>query len=259
MKTVVITGAAGAVGTAVAPLLGKRYRLRLTDRVRPSWCRPDQEFVAADLLDVNALRGALSGADGVIHLGAFGREGTWEQILRANIQGTYNLFEAARFASVPRVVYASSVHAVGYYPRARRIGVDEHVRPDSRYGLSKCFGEACASLFADKFGLRVLVVRIGNAAPKPVDERRLSIWISARDLAQLFEIGLEHPDLHYEIVYGASGNRRTWWDNSSAFHLGYRPLDDSEEYAAELLKNGPIEDQNVPGVLHQGGHFVALD
>ncbi len=157
-----------------------------------------------------------------------------------------------------RVVFASSVHAIGFYPRRHRIGADVTVRPDSRYGLAKCFGEATGALYADKFGLEVLCIRIGNAWPKPVDERRLSIWISDRDLAQLVRIGLEHPQLRYEIVYGASGNLRSFWDNSAAERLGYRPEDDAEDYANELLANGPIEDTDDPSVQWQGGGFTTV-
>jgi uronate dehydrogenase len=157
-----------------------------------------------------------------------------------------------------KVAITDSVHAVGFYPRSQRLGVNEYVRPDSRYGVSKCFGEAVGSLFADKFGMRVLVVRIGNANPKPVDERRLSIWTSMRDLAQLFRIGVEHPGLGYEIVYGVSANTRSFWGNDAAERLGYRPQDNSEEFAEELLRNGPIESADGPGAARQGGGFVTL-
>ena len=135
-------------------------------------------------------------------------EGPWETILQSNIIGCYNLFEAARRKGVKRVVFASSNHAVGFYPRYHRIGIDVTVRPDSRYGVSKAFGEALGSLYADKHGLRVLCLRIGNVGDKPLDKRRLSIWISPEDLAQLVRIGLEHPDLRFEIFYGASNNER---------------------------------------------------
>ncbi len=108
-------------------------------------------------------------------------------------------------------------------------------RPDSRYGVSKAFGEALASLYSDKHGIGVLCTRIGNFGPKPIDKRRLAIWISPRDYTQLVRIGLEHPDIRYEIVYGVSNNRRSWYDNSNAERLGYRPQDDSEPYAEAVL------------------------
>ena len=129
-------------------------------------------------------------------------------------------------------MFASSNHVVGFYPRQRRIGVDAPVRPDSRYGVSKAFGEALAALYAYKHGLRVTCLRIGNVGDVPADRRRLSIWLAPQDLVQLIRIGLEHPDIRYEIFYGASDNARGWWDNSAAFRLGYRPQGRAEDHGA---------------------------
>ena len=256
MKKILITGAAGAIGTSLRGLLADTYRLRLSDLNPVENLDEKEEFVPGDLADRSVVNTILRGVDGVIHLGGISGEDTWDNILENNIVGTYNVFEAARQARVSRVVYASSVHAVGFYPRATEIPVDVTVRPDSRYGLSKCFGEAVGSLYADKYALRVMCIRIGNAYPQPVDERRLSIWISDRDLASLICIGLEHPDLRYEIVYGASGNTRGFWDNSAAYRLGYAPQDNAEDYAESLLKEGPIEDPASPGTALQGGDFA---
>ena len=162
-------------------------------------------------------------------------EAPWETILQSNIIGCYNLFEAARRKGVKRVVFASSNHAVGFYPRHHHIGTDVTVRPDSRYGVSKAFGEALGSLYADKHGLRVLCLRIGNVGDKPLDKRRLSIWVKPEDLAQLIRIGLEHPDLRFEIFYGASWNERAWWDNHRAYDYGYRPTGRAEDYLEHAL------------------------
>ena len=150
---------------------------------------------------------------------------------QANIIGCYNLFEAARRRGVERIVFASSNHAVGFYPRQRRIGIEAPVRPDSRYGVSKAFGEALAALYAFKHGLRVTSLRIGNVTDVPVDKRRLSIWMKPEDLVQLIRIGLEHPDIRYEIFYGASDNARGWWDNGAAFRFGYRPQGRAEDHS----------------------------
>ncbi len=141
----------------------------------------------------------------------------------------------------------------------RTIGVDRTVRPDSRYGLSKAFGEALASLYADKYGAECLVVRIGHILAKPGNPRDLAIWLSPRDFVQLIAIGLDHPDLHYEIVYGMSDNARAWWDGSNARRLGYRPEDRSEDYAAEVIARGNalIGDPRVD--LNQGGGFTTAE
>ena len=224
MKRVLLTGAAGDIGGRLRKLLKPVYpELRLSDIKRPADLKTDEPFVAADLARIDEVEKAVEGIEGIIHLGGHSVEGPWETILQANIIGCYNLFEAARRAGVKRVVFASSNHAIGFYPRSQRIGVDVRVRPDSRYGVSKAFGEALGSLYADKHGLRVTCLRIGNVSDTPADERRLSIWVKPEDLAQLMRIGLEHPDIHFENFYGVSDNAASFWDNSRAVHFGYRP------------------------------------
>ena len=138
-------------------------------------------------------------------------------------------------------------------------GVDDKVRPDSRYGVSKAFGEALGSFYAKKFGLGVLSIRIGNIDDYPVDERRLSIWVSPRDLVQLIRIGLEHPDLGYEIVWGASANARAWWDNEPAHRLGYRPQDHAEDHRDRALAAETERTPNAVADYFQGGDFCAFD
>jgi uronate dehydrogenase len=256
LKTIVLTGAAGDVGSRLRAQLAGRYNLRLSDIQPINDLSEDETFVQADVADLDAMTALMEGADGVIALGGESREHTWERILHCNIIGMYNHYEAAKRAGVERVVFASSNHAVGFYERANTIGVDVTVRPDSRYGVSKAFGEATGSLYADKYGLKVMCIRIGNVADAPVDARRLAIWVSPRDLAQLVEIGLEHPKLHFEIVYGASDNQRGWWDNGNATRLGYAPMDQSEPYAEAVLAREPERDPNSIAQRHQGGDFT---
>ena len=260
MDTVLITGAAGGIGTRMRQLLKGIYpRLILSDRETPKNLTSEEEFIAADLTEMSAMEKVLKGVDGVLHLGGRAMEAEWDTIHNANIVGCYNLFEAARINGTQRVVFASSNHAIGYYPRHARIGVDHKVRPDSRYGVSKAFGEALGSYYADKFGLGVLAIRIGNIDDYPVDERRLSIWISPRDLVQLVRIGLEHPDLHYEIVWGASDNARSWWDNEPARRLGYRPQDRAEDQRDLALA---AEAKRIPNPIadyYQGGDICVED
>ena len=236
MQSVLMTGAAGGIGTRLRTLLKGVYpRLRLSDLKTPTDLKPDEEFVAADLADMAAVERIVAGVDGIIHLGGFSVEGPWETIHSANIVGCYNLFEAAHRARVKRVVFASSNHAVGFYPRSRRIGIDHRVRPDSRYGVSKAFGEALGALYAFKHGMRVTCIRIGNFGDVPADRRRLSIWIKPEDLTQLVRIGLEHPDIRCEVFFGASDNARGWWDNADAFRFGYRPQGRAEDFRDSAL------------------------
>jgi uronate dehydrogenase len=258
MQTVLVTGAAGGIGTRLRQLLKGVYpSLRLSDVKPPADLAPDETFVAADLADMAQVERVVAGVNGIVHLGGFSVEGPWDTILQANIIGCYNLFEAARRHGVERVVFASSNHVVGFYPRQRRIGTDAAVRPDSRYGVSKAFGEALAALYAYKHGLRVTSIRIGNFGDAPVDRRRLAIWISPEDLVQLIRIGLEHPDVRHEIFYGASDNSRGWWDNSAAFRLGYRPQGRSEDHSAAALAADAKLPPDPVGGWYQGGPFCS--
>ncbi len=257
MKTVLITGAAGDVGTHLRRELAAKYRIRASDLRDLKEKFKGQAFMRADISDFKAALRITKGVDAVIHLGGYSVEGPWEGILSANIIGCYNVFEAARRNGVKRILFPTSNHAVGFYRRDQTIDHRVYIKPDSRYGVSKVFGEALGSLYADKYGMEVFCMRIGNVNPAPIDKRRLSIWFSPRDLAQLVTIGIEHPEIRFEIVYGISGNNRAWYDNANALRLGYRPQDDSEKFASEVLareKPGdPVAEQ------YQGGTFVVAE
>jgi uronate dehydrogenase len=257
-KTIAVTGAAGQVARMIRPLLAERYSLVLSDRTdAPDDLRPHERWHKADLSDRPALGALLDGVDGIVHLGGQSVESDWDTVRDANIEGLFNVFDACREKGVGRVIFASSNHAVGFYPRVRRIGIDAPVRPDGYYGLSKAFGEAMGSLFADKHGLRVMSIRIGNVADRPADHRRLSIWLHPEDLVQLISIGLDHPDLHHAIVYGASHCERAWWDNATAFALGYRPRHRAEDHADHAMARQAELDPDPIGDRFQGGGFCS--
>ena len=258
MQAILITGAAGDVGARLRRLLKGVYpRIRISDIRKPSDLGSDEEFIAADLADYGQVEKITSGIEGIVHLGGFSVEGPWETIHRSNIVGCYNLFEAAYRSGVKRLVFASSNHAVGFYPREQKIGVDVTVRPDSRYGVSKAFGEALGALYADKHGLRVTCIRIGNVNDKPLDKRRLSIWLKTEDLVQLVRIGLEHPDIRYQIFYGASDNKAVWWDNSNAARFGYRPQGRAEDFRAFAISEQAKLSADPIAERYQGGPFCS--
>ena len=258
MQTVLVTGAAGGIGTRLRKLLDGVYpHIRWSDIRAPADLASDPSFVQADLADLAQVEGIVDGVDGIVHLGGESVEQSWDRILNANIIGCYNLFEAARRKKVERVVFASSNHAVGFYPRRRHIGANYPVRPDSRYGVSKAFGEAIGALYAYKHGLRVTCLRVGNFADAPADRRRLAIWLKPEDLVQLIRIGLEHPDLRYEIFFGASDNERSWWDNEAAYRYGYRPSGHAEDFAAAALAAQKTLAADPIGDWYQGGPFCS--
>jgi uronate dehydrogenase len=260
-RTVLLTGAAGGLGTLMRERLpAYGYELRLFDLV-PVEGEPGA--ITADLADTDALREAVRGVDAIIHLAGISLESTFDKILHANIQGTYNLYEAARAEGVRRIVFASSNHAVGFTPRptgvpvpgASLIPVGTPHRPDTFYGLSKCFGEDLASLYWDRHGLETVSIRIGSCFPEPTSVRMLSVWMSPGDCARLLHAALTAEDVGHTVVYGSSENTRLWWDLSSARALGYEPQDDSEPYAEKLIaEQGGLDPAN-PDHAHLGGHF----
>jgi len=257
---VLMTGAAGGIGTRLRQLLPAFYPdLVLSDRDTPPDLAAGEVFKPADLADPAQVEAICDGVDGILHFGGYAVEGPWDAILQSNIVGCYNLFEAARLQGVKRIVFASSNHAVGFYPRHQRIGPDVTARPDSRYGASKVFGEALGALYADKHGIGVTSLRIGNVGDKPIDQRRLSIWLEPEDLLQLCRIGLEHPDIHFEILYGASFNERAWWDNSRAYALGYRPTGRAEAFRDHALAEQAKLPADPVGDFYQGGTFCSME
>lgn len=265
-RTILLTGAAGGLGTLMRELLPQHgYELRLLD-VRPIEDAP--EAIVADLNDTAALREAVRGVDGVLHLAGISLESTFDKILESNIKGLYHLYEAVREEAAsrdgagPRVVFASSNHAIGYTPRPRvedgapLVPVETLRRPDTYYGLSKSFGEDLAQFYWDQHGVQTVSVRIGSCFKEPTDVRMMSVWMSPADGARLFHAALSAPDVGHTVVYGSSANSRVWWDLSSARALGYQPQDNSEEYAEKLLAEfGPLSDDN-PAHLYMGGRFI---
>lgn len=249
-QRVLITGAAGAIGSVVRHGIAGQYEhVRLMD-VRPlADLRGDESAVVVDLLDCDRLDEAVSGMDSIVHLAGVPREAEWAKILPNNIAGTYNLFEAARKAGVRRIVFASSNHVIGFYRADREVDALAPVRPDSRYGVSKVFGEALGRLYADKHGIDVACLRIGSFRKEPESARQLSTWMSHGDMVRLTKACLDAPKFHFAVLYGVSANkRRKWWDEAQ-HALGYAPQDNAEAFAARFSQN---ERQSVGDLFHGG-------
>jgi len=250
---VVITGSGGLIGGIVRAGLADGYALRGVDR-SPG---PGVDVVA-DMRRLASVRRVLEGADAVVDLAAKGSPySTWKTVCDEDVRPALNVFEAARDVGVPRIVYASSNHAVGAYEQDEpyasvvagayggldpgsfpRISVDAPVRPDGPYGAGKGFCEVAARYYADSAGLSILCLRIGTVLSddRPARERHFATLLTHGDLVSLVRCCLEAPaSLRYGVFYGVSDNTWRFWDIESARRsLGYAPVDDAERWRDRL-------------------------
>ena len=267
IKKVLITGAAGLCGSVLYDgLIKKGYKIICCDKkITPSNAakkiklKVNNKIKKIDLKNFKSLVKITKGIDAAIHFGGIPRhtpkEDIYSKILENNISGTYNLFEACRINKVKRIIFASSAHVIGFHNRKNRIDEKCTLRPDSHYAVSKCFGEALASLYSDKYDIKTMSIRIGSVLPKPTDERFLSTWISFRDLVHLVDIGLKSSKLHCSVVYGISKNKRSWWKNNSAYKLGYKPKDNAEKYLKNTITKNERKDPIA--LKFHGGVFTS--
>jgi uronate dehydrogenase len=250
---VLMTGAAGGIGGVLREAWRGEFRtLRLLDVRELGDERSGEELVRLDITDFAGLRRALEDIDVVVHLAGIPSEDVFARLLDANVRGTYNVFEAARQSGVGRVVFASTNHVTGFYPRTQRIGPDDPVRPDTMYGATKVFGEAVGRLYFDKWGMEVVSIRIGTFAERPASPHSLGMWLSPRDGAQLFTKAVTTPGVGYVVVFGLSRNRGSWWDNPGAVTLGYEPVDEAELLADDAVKRHAV---GAPEIF-QGGTYT---
>ncbi|MFI6793932.1 NAD-dependent epimerase/dehydratase family protein [Nonomuraea sp. NPDC050383] len=247
---VLVTGAAGNIGQALRrDLLPEIAQVRLSDVRDIDGLAAHEEFVPADLTDLEQVRAAVRGVDAVVHLGGVADETDFDTIKGPNLHGVHNVFEACRREGVRRVVNTSSNRITGFYPAGTLLDGREAARPDGLYGAAKAFGEALGSLYADRFGLDVISVRVGSFEERPTEPRHLHTWLSHADAARLYRACLTAPaGLGHVVVYGVSRNARSWWTQSAgASALGYAPMDDAEDFAEEL---GPYTEH------YQGGRYT---
>jgi uronate dehydrogenase len=257
---VLLTGAAGRIGTVLRGGLPERgWAVRCLDVVPVADERPGEEQVVADVTDLAAMADAVEGVDAVVHLAGVVGESTWPAISHANIEGTYATLEAARRAGVRRMVLASSNHASGFTPRPEE-GLlreeDAPPRPDTYYGVAKVTTEALGSLYADRYGMDVICLRIGSAFPEPTTVRMLATWLSPDDTVSLVDAALSAPSPGFAVVWGVSANTRNWWDLTAARALGYEPADDAEVYAEALIEVHGEPDPDDPVHSRVGGQYT---
>ncbi len=261
MKThgrLLLTGAAGGLGKVLRPAMREwAARLRVSDIAPLGRAGPNEEIVRCDLANERAMRKLLAGIDAVVHMGGISTDKPFQPILAANIVGVYNLYEAARIHGTRRIVFASSNHAIGFYPRKRKIDAADPVRPDSLYGVSKTFGESLSRFYYDRYGIETACLRIGSSFPEPKDRRMLVTWLSYADLTSLVHACLAVKKLGHTIVFGASANRESWWDNRLAKHLRWKPKDDTERFR-KAREADPRKDPRSPAERLQGGAYVTM-
>jgi hypothetical protein len=257
MPTILITGSAGQIGTMLRARLARPGRtLRLLD-LAPVTAGPGEEVIRASVTSLDAVQRACGGADAVIHLAGYSGEAPWQQISEVNIGGTYAVFEAARRTGVPRVIFASSNHAVGFSPPSSYPVPDyAFPAPDTYYGVSKATGEALGAMYHHRYGLDVICLRILTCAERPRDVRALSTWLSPDDAGRLFEACLTVASPGFRVAYGVSANTRGGWVSlDEARALGYEPADDAERFAAEVIAEHGEPQPGDPLLAHLGGEF----
>lgn len=257
--TILITGAAGMLGTqlrrGLAPLARK---LRLNDREEIADLQPHEESAVCDLGDMAAVSRMVEGVDAIVHFGGAARERPWADVLNSTIVGSYNIYESARQHGVRRIVYASSVHAIGFHPLEAHIDATTPCRPDTLYGVSKCFVEDLSSLYWDKWGIETLCLRIFSSFPEPVDHRHLWSWLSFDDCVGYVARGLMAPRVGHTIAFGMSDNRLKVVDDRLAGHIGYQPQDNTERFRDHVESTVPWPDPNAPEVKRYGGVYVTF-
>jgi uronate dehydrogenase len=252
-----LTGAAGFLGRELRPRL-KAYCdvLRLSDRADLGAPYAGEEVQLVALENKDQVLDLLDQVDAVVHLGGISTEQPWDDILAGNIMGMANLYEAARLKGVKRIVFASSNHVTGFYRQDEVVNTRMPPKPDGFYGLSKAFGEDLAQMYWDRWGIETVSIRIGSSTPEPKDRRMLATWLSHDDLERLVVAALTAPIVGHSIIYGMSDNQTTWWDNTHAKHIGYRPLDSSDMFRPAVEARQQTIDRQDPSAIYQGGAFV---
>lgn len=260
LTKLVLTGARGNLGTVLREPLSQMCETLVTTDIRkaPDDLLPNEHYVQADLARMEEIDPLLKGADMVIHFGAIVDEKPFEELLGPNFVGAYNVWEAAHRHRVKRVVYASSIHAVGMYPTNAGIDTEVAHRPDTFYGLAKCFAEDLGRMYWEKRGLESVHLRILSCTPAPQNTRALGTWLSYGDLVRLVTRAIDSPTTGFSVVYGVSANTRAPVTNARVPFLGYQPQDNAETHAPALFAKAPPADPHDLALTRVGGPFAAI-
>ncbi|MDM0112133.1 NAD(P)-dependent oxidoreductase [Variovorax sp. J22R133] len=259
MKKIALSGAAGQLGSVLrSALIARGVPLRSAAGSKPLAPLVDgEDLMHGDLRDSAVVDQLLDGVDVLIHLAGTSVEKPLPEIIENNLRALVEVYEGARRNGVRRIVFASSNHAIGMYPVTEKLDLDCQLRPDGFYGLSKMWGEGLARMYWDKHGIESICVRIGSCVERPTEPRHLSTWFGHEDFLHFIDRCVEAEDVGFLVVWGVSANQRSWWDNSGAERLGFKPKQDAEAFAAEVLaKPNPLD---ALGQRFQGGSFVGIN
>jgi uronate dehydrogenase len=252
---VLIAGAAGHIGRTLAEGLTKRgHEVRGLDLLPPPADHCALGAVVGDCTEPAVVAQAVNGVDAVVHLAGRPSEGPLAEELASHVTTTATLLDAMVAAGVKRIAYASSNHAVGLHERTDLLSVDVRPRPDTFYGIAKVAAEGLLSMYVDRAGIEAVAMRIGSFLDRPETDRALATWLSPGDCVRMVEAALTAPDVGFAVIYGISGNTRAWWDLEPGRAIGYEPVDDAEQYAADI----PVRDEDAAENARVGGPFATL-
>ena len=259
-KKIVLTGACGTLGMEIRATLAA-----LTDQLvsvdiaeAPKELLENEVFVQADCAKFDEVLPLMEGANMAVHFASIPDERPFEDLLGPNFMSSYNVWEAGHRHGVQRVIYASSVHAVGMHENAAGIDVDADHAPDTFYGLAKCFAEDLGKLYWAKRGMESVHLRIFSCTKVPQNARALRTWLSYDDLRQLVDRAVTATTTGFTVIFGISNNDRVPVNNAKATFLGFRPKDNAENWADSLLASAPPADPSDRAQMYLGGPFATV-